>query len=255
MMLTIQSKKQGAELTSIQYEGKEKLHQGEKVVDQKGEPYWKRQAPILFPIVGQIKDGTTRIKEKTYEMGQHGFARDMEFEEVVKTKTIHQYVLKSSRETQKKFPFLFELWITYEVKDDTLEVTYQVKNIDQEVILFGIGAHPAFKCEYETGEYEICFEKNEDKIEFLKLQNGLISQEKGENKLKENKLLLEENTFLEDAIIMKNLNSEKVTLQNAKTGKKVLEFTFKGFPYLAIWSKKGAPFVCIEPWQTIADRS
>ena len=253
-MLKIQTKKSGAELTSVQYNGKEMLFQGAKVLDSNGNIYWKRQAPILFPIVGQLKNSQTQIEDKTYEMSQHGFARDMDFEEISKTENEHHYILKYNEETLKKYPYKFELHIIYEIIGDTLTVTYKVKNIDDKTIYFGLGGHPAFNCNYNNGEYEIAFSEQEDEIEFLKLKNGLIDTEKAQNILQDNKIYLKEDTFDNDAVIMKNLKSNKVTLQNHRTNQKILEFDFTGFPYLALWSKRGAPFVCIEPWQNTADR-
>ena len=253
-MLKIQTKKSGAELTSIQYDGKEMLFQGAQVLDKNGNVFWKRQAPILFPIVGQIKNSKTQIEGKTYEMSQHGFARDMDFEEISKTENEHHYVLKYNQETLKKYPYKFELHVIYEVNENTLTVTYQVKNIDNKTIYFGLGGHPAFNCDYSNDEYEIIFPEKEEKIEFLKLKDGLIDTEKAENILKDNKICLKEDTFDNDAVIMKNIKSNKVILKNHKINQKILEFDFSGFPYLALWSKKGAPFVCIEPWQNTADR-
>jgi len=253
-MLKIQTKKSGAELTSVQYNGKEMLFQGAKVLDSNGNIYWKRQAPILFPIVGQLKNSQTQIEGEIYEMSQHGFARDMDFEEISKTENKHHYMLKYNEETLKKYPYKFELHVIYEIIGDTLTVTYKVKNIDDKTIYFGLGGHPAFNCDYSNGEYEIAFSENEDKIEFLKLKNGLIDTEKAQNILQDNKIYLKEDTFDNDAVIMKNLKSNKVVLQNHETNQKILELDFTGFSYLALWSKKGAPFVCIEPWQNTADR-
>ena len=253
-MLKIQTKKSGAELTSIKYNGKEMLFQGAKVLDSNGNIYWKRQAPILFPIVGQLKNSQTQIEGEIYEMSQHGFARDMDFEEISKTENEHHYMLKDNEETLKKYPYKFELHVIYKIVGDALQVTYEVKNIDNKKIYFGIGGHPAFKCDYSTGDYEIVFEQNEENIEFLKLRNGLIDMENATNILEENKIHLTENIFDNDAIIMKNIKSNKVILQNRNTNKKILEFDFTDFPYLALWSKKGAPFVCIEPWQNTADK-
>lgn len=253
-MLKIQTKKEGAELTSIQYNDKEMLFQGAQVLDSNGNTFWKRQAPILFPIVGQLKNSKTEIEGKTYEMSQHGFARDMKFEEISKTENEHHYMLKYNEETLKKYPYKFELHVIYEIEKDTLIVTYKVKNVDEKSIYFGLGGHPAFNCDYSNGEYEIAFEEQENEIEFLKLKDGLIDTEIADNILEDNKIYLKENTFDNDAVIMKNIKSNKVVLQNHKTNKKILEFDFTGFSYLALWSKKGAPFVCIEPWQNTADR-
>ena len=154
----------------------------------------------------------------------------------------------------KKYPYKFELHVIYEIIEDTLTVTYKVKNIDDKTIYFGLGGHPAFNCDYSNGEYEIVFPEQEDEIEFLKLKDGLIDTENAENILQDNKIYLKEDTFDNDAVIMKNLKSNKVSLQNHRTNQKILEFDFTGFTFLALWSKKGAPFVCIEPWQNTADR-
>lgn len=241
-MLEIKTTTLGAELTSIRLNGIEKLHQGES--------YWKRHAPILFPIVGQLKDGKTSINNQTFKMGQHGFARDMEFTEIGQNK----FVLKSSEETLAKFPFEFELYVAYEVTDNQLTVKYEVINKDSKQMIFGIGGHPAFICEYSTGDYEIQFTEEETEIEFMQLSNGLISNEKAPNFLKNNKIELLPNTFENDSIIAKNIKSNKVIVYNKKEDKKILEFDFTGFPYLAFWSKIGAPFVCIEPWFNTTDR-
>ena len=240
-MLEIKTKQSGAELTSIKLNGIEKLHQGES--------HWKRHAPILFPIVGQLKNGETIINGMTFKMGQHGFARDMKFEEISEDK----FVLKSSKETLEKFPFKFELYVEYIIKNNELTTKYTVINKDADEMIFGIGGHPAYICDYSTGDYQIEFECKEDEIEFMQLENGLISNEKAPNFLKENKIDLLPNTFENDAIIMKNIKSNKVFLINKKLNKRLLEFDFIGFPYLALWSKIGAPFVCIEPWFNTTD--
>lgn len=219
-----------------------------------GNAFWKRQAPILFPIVGQLKNSRAQIEDNIYEMSQHGFARDMEFEEISKTENKHHYMLKYNKETLKKYPYKFELNVIYEIEMDTLTVTYKIRNIDNKTIYFGLGGHPAFKCDYSSGEYEIVFLEKEENIEFLKLNAGLIDTEEAQNILKDNRIYLKENTFDNDAIIMKNIKSNKVILQNNKTNQKILEFDFTEFPYLALWSKKGAPFICIEPWQNTSDK-
>ncbi len=251
--LEINSKTQGAELTSIKLDGIEKLHQGENVLGEDGKAFWNRHAPILFPIVGQIKNGTTIIDGKEYKMSQHGFARDMEFEEIQKDSNIHKYVLKSNEKTLEKFPYKFELYITYTMKNNSLEIKYTVINKDNKEMQFGLGGHPAFICDYSSGDYELEFNKNEDNFELLKLDNGLIGKEHFENIIKENKIKLHKDIFNEDAIIMKNLKSNEITLKDTRNNKIVLKFDFTGFSYLAIWSKKGAPFVCIEPWFNTAD--
>lgn len=254
LKMQIESKAQGAELTSIKYNGEEKLFQGSKVLDENGNEYWGRQAPILFPIVGQVKNGKTIIDGKECYMGQHGFARDMEFEQVEKTDKCHIYKLKYNEETLKKYPYKFELEVCYEIENEkTLNVKYKVKNIDSKQVEFGLGAHPAFICNYSNGNYKLEFNKEETDIKFSKLENGLISNEEAENLIKDgNMLQLQADTFDNDALILSNIKSNKVVLKDREN--KILEFNFTGFPYLGIWAKKGAPFVCIEPWFNTADK-
>lgn len=183
-------------------------------------------------------------------MSQHGFARDMQFTELKP----NRFLLEENEKTLKKFPFKFELYVEYKIEKNELTIKYEVINKDSELMLFGIGGHPAFICNYSTGDFQIQFNKKETEIKFMKLQNGLISNEKAQNILEQNTIKLTADIFENDAIIMKNLKSNKVTLYNKKTSKKILDFDFTGFPYLAIWSKKGAPFVCIEPWYNTADK-
>ena len=242
-MLELKSKKSGAELTSIKLEGKEMLHQGE---------VWNRHAPILFPIVGRLKNDETIIDGKTYHMKQHGFARNMEFKELEKSENKHEYVLESNSETLEKFPFEFSLYVTHLVEDDILTTKYKVVNNDKEEMIFGLGGHPAFICDYSSGKYKIEFEKKEDNIKFMSLSNGLVNEKEAPNILSDNCIKLNKDSFVNDAIIMTNMKSNKVYLkENEKT---ILEFDFAGFPYLGLWAKIGAPFVCIEPWMNTADK-
>ena len=245
-MLEIEAKSEGAELTSIKKDGIEKLHDGKE--------FWNRQSSILFSIVGKLKDNMAIIDDKVCEMGQHGFARDMKFEVVKDEPNEKEYVLKANEETLKKYPYLFKLTVKYHVKEDILTVSYEVENTDTKNIFFGIGAHPAFKCDYSTEKYYLEFEKEENEIGILQLEEGLISKARlKEEILDENRIYLTKNIFEEDAIIMQNIQSNKIYLKEDDKEEPILEFDFTGFPYLAIWSKKGAPFVCIEPWYNTAD--
>ena len=251
-MIKIESKKEGGELISIKKDGKEYLHDGKE--------FWNRHAPILFPIVGMIKDNKTSILGKTYEMKQHGFARDMEFEEVLKSENEVKYYLKYNEETLKRYPFKFELNIIYKIDnlENSISTIYEVKNIDDKEIIFGLGAHPAFKCDYSSENYYLKFEEEheDENIKIEQLTDGLINNKEIDTKnfIKNNIIELKKDIFDKDAIIMTNIKSNKLKLINKKEDKEILEFDFTGFPYLAIWSKKGAPFVCIEPWFNTADK-
>lgn len=242
MKIKIKSSAEGAELTSIEYEGKERLHDG-KIA-------WKRHSPILFPIVGKLIENKTQIKNNTYEMTQHGFARDMTFEVMEYTEQIQSYLLKSSEETKKKYPYDFLLTVTHYAKENTVTTEYHVMNMGEEVMPFGIGGHPAYRLDYTKCYLE--FEEEEQQVIRYELEDGLIAKE--ETEVLGKQIPLEESSFDKDAIIWKKLKSAKVWVKEKKTNKIILEFNFKGFPYLAIWSKKNAPFLCIEPWYSIADK-
>ena len=255
MNLEIITTPSGAELTSIKYNGKEYLHQGDKVLDKDGKVYWKRRAPILFPIVGSLKNNTTIIDGKKYNMSQHGFARDMKFDIVSISEREHTYVLKYNEETLKMYPYKFELYVTYLVDKNKLTVKYRIKNLDDKTMFFGLGGHPAFVIDLKNNKYRLEFEKVEENIRFYQLDKGLISYKNNyinSNLLSNNKYLdIKRDTFTHDAIIMSNLNSEKIRLIENENIR--LELCFSSFKYLAIWAKKEAPFVCIEPWLTTAD--
>ena len=133
-MVEIQSVSKGAELISVKFDGIEKLHDGKS--------FWNRHSPILFPIVGKLKNGKTIINGKTYEMGQHGFARDMNFEKLAE----NSYVLKSNEETKSKFPFDFELYVSYRTTKNKVYTNYKVVNRSDDIMIFGLGGHPAFVC-------------------------------------------------------------------------------------------------------------
>lgn len=248
----------GGELISFKLDGIEKIHQGEDSRDENGKVYWKRHAPVLFPIVGKLKRGQTLINGRTYEMSQHGFARDMEFEPITKLDNFHSYVLKSNKYTMARYPFEFELYNTYRQEDNKLIFIYKVVNTGKNNMPFAIGGHPAFKIDPDDlrqGNYYLEFAEEEEKAHFLYLVDGLVGTEYSKNLLINDKyLVLDEHTFDNDALIIKGIQNKRISLKNRRTQKIVLTFEYEGWPYLGIWSKAGAPFICLEPWTSTADR-
>lgn len=247
----------GGELISFKLDGIEKMHQGKDCIDENGKVYWKRHSPVLFPIVGKLKKNQTIINGKTYEIMQHGFARDMEFEPITKLDNFHSYMLKSNKSTLARYPFEFELYTTYRLDENKLTTIYKVINVGNSNMPFGIGGHPAFKIDVEElnkGNYYLEFEEPEEKIHFLYLVDGLIGTEYAKNVMTDKtKIYLNKDSFNNDALIMKGITSKKISLKKRDSGKVLLTMDFTGFPYLAIWSKPNAPFLCIEPWKNTAD--
>lgn len=248
----------GGELLSFKIDGIEKIHQGKETVDENGKVYWKRHAPVLFPIVGKLKRGQTIINGRTYEMPQHGFARDMEFEAVSKLDNFQQYVLKSNKYTLARYPYNFELYNTYRCFDNCLQVEYRVVNTGYTNMPFSIGGHPAFIIDPEDlakGNYYIEFDQEEPSNHFLYLIDGLVGTEYAKKRLYDGKYLeLDGHSFDNDALIIKGIKNKKVYLNNSRTKKRVLTLEYDDFNYLGIWSKRGAPFICLEPWTSTADR-
>lgn len=248
----------GGELLSFKLEGIEKIHQGEEARDDNGKVYWKRHAPVLFPIVGKLKRNQTIINGRTYEILQHGFARDMEFEPVTKLDNFHSYVLKSNKYTMARYPFDFELYNTYRQEENKLIFIYKVINTGNSNMPIGLGSHPAFKIDQDDlkrGNYYLEFAEEETRAHFLYLIDGLVGTEYAKNILEGNRRIsLNEHTFDNDAIIVKGIQNKKISLKNSRTRKTVLTMDFNGWSYLGIWSKPGAPFICLEPWMSTADR-
>ena len=247
----------GGELLSYKLDGVEKIHQGQECIDEYGKVYWKRHFPVLFPIVGKLKQNRTIINGRTYEMSQHGFARDMEFEPITKLNNFHSYVLRSNPSTMVKYPFEFALYITYRTDENKLTTIYKVVNEGDTNMPFGIGGHPAFKIDRDdllNEELYLEFEQDEDKIHFLYLVDGLIGTEYAKNiMIDKRRIKITKDTFNNDAVIMKGLTSHKISLKRRRGNKTLLTMDYEGFPYLGIWSKPGAPFLCIEPWYSTAD--
>lgn len=248
----------GGELTSFKLEGIEKIHQGTEATDDNGKVFWKRHAPVLFPIVGKLKRGQTLINGRTYEIPQHGFARDMYFEALTKLDNFHSYVLKSNKSTFAKFPFNFELYNTYRQEENKLTFIYKVVNTGNMNMPFGLGSHPALKVDpydLKNGNYYLEFMEEEENAHFLYLLDGLVGTEYAKNLLVNNKkIYIDEHTFENDALIIKGIQDKRIALKNIRTKKTVLTLDYTGWPYLGIWSKREAPFICLEPWQSTADR-
>ena len=249
--------KMGGELVSFKLNGEERIHQGVNSVDENGKVYWKRHAPVLFPVVGKLKKNQTIINGRIYEMPQHGFARDFEFEPITNLDNFQSYVLKSNQITKHRYPYDFELYTTYRLDENKLTTIYKVINTGDVTLPFGIGGHPAFKIdldELKAGNYYLEFEEDEDKIHFLYLVDGLVGTEYARNMMADKRRInLTTTTFNNDALIMKGITSNKISLKNRNGNRTLLTMDFTGFPYLGIWSKPNAPFLCIEPWHGFSD--
>jgi galactose mutarotase-like enzyme len=248
--LVVQSKVEGAELTSI-FNKKTNL----EYLWQAGEE-WPKHAPVLFPIVGQLKDNIYYFEDKQYSLDRHGFARTKTFNVNEQKENLIEYILTSDDEvTLKVYPFEFELMIRYELKGPSLKTIYIVKNKGKEEMLFSIGAHPAFKVPVSQNEkYEDCFlefNQHEHASRWL-LNNGLITDATIPFFENSKTFSLSHKLFYDDALVFKELESTEISLKSRKY-EHGLHFQFSGFRYFGIWAAKNADFICLEPWHGIAD--
>ncbi|MCM1122792.1 MAG: aldose 1-epimerase family protein [Eubacterium sp.] len=250
--ITIQIDSMGAELKSLK-----SLASGKEYMWNADPKYWKRTSPVLFPLVGGLKDGVYRVDGKEYPMGQHGFARDMEFK--LKSQVAHEiwFILESDDETLKKYPYPFCLELGYELADQTVIFKWRVKNPAKERMYFAIGGHPAFLCPIEGGtkqsDYSIRFDAKEQVLSSC-IENGLVSGEKITYALLNGVLPVTEHLFDGDALVIEHDQAHSVSLVKPD-GTDYLTVEFDA-PLFGIWSppQKQAPFICIEPWYGRCDR-
>ncbi|OXB04219.1 aldose 1-epimerase family protein [Flavobacterium pectinovorum] len=234
----------GAELFSL------KDNQNQEYIWEGNPAFWGKHSPILFPIVGTLKNNTYTINGKEYQLPRHGFARDMEFQLIDKTENSATFSLQSNSETLKKYPFDFELQLIYTLNETTLDIAYKVINKGETKMPFSIGAHPAIALPENFENYSFKFEKEED-LKYSLLENDLISNKTESLQTIENLVPLNYKLFENDALVFKTLESNSLTiLENSKPYIKV---DFEDFPSLGIWTKDQAPFVCIEPWYGYSD--
>lgn len=234
----------GAELFSI------KDKQDNEYIWEGNPDFWGKHSPVLFPIVGTLKNNTYKINGKEYHLPRHGFARDMEFSLIEKTENKAIFSLKSSEETLEKYPFEFELELIYTLKESALELEYKVINCSKEKMPFSIGAHPAIALPNNFEDYAFQFEKEEN-LKYYLLENDLISSKTKVLETKNNLVALNYELFKNDALIFKTLESKSLTILN--NSKPYVKVDYKDFPSLGIWTKENAPFICIEPWLGYSD--
>ncbi len=237
----------GAELRSFKKADKEYMWQADPA-------FWARTSPVLFPFVGAVNEGKFYYKEKAYPMGQHGFARDMDFTLVEKTENTCLYTLSSNDETLAKYPLPFTLTIGYELRDNALKVLWKVENPGTENLEFSIGAHPAFNCTLEETTIRI-MKNGMGKAAFNNsvFGKGLLTAEKKDVPLEDGYMKLHANSFDGDAFVIEDGQTDCVEILDDEKNK-ILSVSYTS-PLVGIWSPptKNAPFLCIEPWYGRAD--
>jgi len=256
--LTVSIDAMGAQLMSLQKGESEYLWQGDS-------NWWPRRAPILFPIVGVLKDGKAESAEGTVSLARHGLARLNQFEVVEKSDSSVTLQLKSTEETRKSYPYDFELRLIFSVSDDTLTQTYEVTNRGNVVLPFTLGAHPAFNIPVpgveaaSLDQYSLLFTRSWTSFGPSITDEGLCDYTTPQ------RLIVDSDTLSlswelidrEKTITLEDVPDRRITLATsteAPSEAHGIQMDFEGFDYLGIWSATpGCPFVALEPWCGIAD--
>lgn len=252
--LRIEINRFGAELTRIY--GKKNDTEYLWNADPK---YWKRSSPVLFPFVGSLKNKEYRFEGKTYPMGQHGFARDMEFVIDSRSESEAWFSLTSNEETLEKYPFEFVLRVGYQLQGRELKVLWQVENPAQKEMYFSIGGHPAFMCplkqEGKQSDYYLKFDSAKPLSYGLVNEQGLMMETEEILQTENGIVKITDNMFDRDALVIERRQATAVSLCTPEQ-KEYLTVRFDA-PLFGVWSPagKGAPFICIEPWYGRCDRA
>lgn len=250
-ILDVQVKTKGAELAGLynRQTGLEYMWNGDPA-------FWAKQSPVLFPIIGTLRQNTYYINGQAYELGRHGFARDREFVLRESDNRSLVFSLESDTATLEKYPFPFRFDIIYTLQEATLHVSYHVSNTGSKPLYFSVGGHPAFRLPLVEGtafeDYELYFDEEENSGRWPISADGLIEKQSLPLLQHTQVLPLNKPLFAKDALVFKDIRSAVITLRSRQTPHG-LQFAKHGFPFLGIWSAPGADFVCIEPWCGIAD--
>ena len=254
-ILTVQVKEHGAELASIRKGSVEYLWQADP-------SFWGRHSPVLFPIVGSVWEKRYRVDGREFELGQHGFARDMDFTMVEGGEDEVRYRLESTEDTLKKYPWPFVLEIAYRLHGNMIDVIWEVSNPGNEDMYFQIGAHPAFNYpDYDPQTMErgfLSFDRSEG-LECIRIkEKGCVDAETlyPLDIPADGLLPLTRETFDKiDTIMLQDGQIGSVALYRTDRTP-WLKLSFEA-PVVGIWSPPGknAPFICLEPWYGRCDRA
>ncbi len=246
-VLSAQISAAGAELQRLQdRDGSDLLWSGDPAV-------WAGRAPLLFPLVGETKDKKIKVDGQTYEIPRHGFTRTSRFVLVTAEKARCIWRLEASEATRRQYPFEFRLDVIYRIEDGALHMTAEVMNRGDRPMPASFGFHPALRWPLPSGApreaHEILFEHDEP-APVRRLANNLLSPVLHPTPVQGRRLALRDELFRDDALIFDTLESRGLVY--GVPGHRSLRVTFPGMPHLGIWTKPGAGYVCIEPWQGYA---
>lgn len=236
----------GAELKSLRVGGKELMWSADPA-------FWGKTSPLLFPMIGTLRGGSTLINGEEYRITKHGFARDLEFIPESFSATSAMFSLEQNDYTKAMFPFDFRMTVCYTLKADGICVTLRVKNNSAADMPFCIGGHPAFALDGDITDYRLMFPKEETAaVPLYDVEKGLhIEGERTPLLDGADVLPLSHELFYKDVCYFDKLVSR--TVQLVGKDNKGVRVDFPDFTSLGVWQAKDAPFLCIEPWCGSAD--
>ncbi|SNB71277.1 Galactose mutarotase [Arboricoccus pini] len=216
-------------------------------------PAWPRHAPLLFPIVGRLKDDRLQVDGRDYPMKQHGFARDLPFALKTQDEASCTLILEDSEATRKQFPFAFRLEASYRLEGTTFTAVYVATNTGPDVLPASLGAHPAFSWPLLSGlakdQHRLVFEQEENGP-LAGIVDGLLGKVDRPSPIEGRVLSLREEIFARDALVLPAVKSQSVRFE--APGAPALRVAWDNAPELGLWMKPGADFLCIEPWHGFA---
>lgn len=234
----------GAEMKSFTVNGIQYLWVGDPAV-------WASSAPNCFPMTGGLRDDKYILDGKEYTLAKHGFAKGKMFTVESATDNTAVFLLKGDEETVKSFPFDFEFRVKYTLTDGKVTVEYNVTNCDDKTMYFSIGSHDGLATPEGIEDYELVFPQKET-LDTYTLFGNLLGHEKTPVIENSDRIALNYNYFAIDALVFKEFKSHTCRLVNKKTGRGV-QVDFPAAPCLVLWTKPGAPYLCVEPWFGAAD--
>lgn len=242
--LTARIMAEGAELSSlVTADGTELIWQAL--------PAWPRHSPILFPIVGTVKDNHYTVDGQSYELERHGFAKSRRYAWAAHGADHCRLTMSDDAATRAQYPFAFRFDVDYQIGTDGLEITYTITNTGDVILPASMGAHPAFNWPIKPGIAKEVHRLTFSHVEALPIRrvspDGLLRPERLPTPIKGHVLDLHEGLFAEDAIILDQPASS--SLRYSAPGAPTLMFAWENFPQLGLWMRRGGDFLCLEPWQ------
>lgn len=241
----------GAELISI------KANDGFEYLWQNPGEFWDSHAPLLFPACGRLKNQRYTYRGTEYEMGLHGFLKDMNFAIATREGSHITMTFSSNEESRKIYPFDFTAIADYELRGEEIIFTFKVTNTGRETMPYMFGWHPGFNLpageNLDINDYKV-YVGDVKELNRFPLENfPFASSVSQKYPIKDGAYQLsEDEIYKNDTMIF--TGHENIAILYADNHPFKIEFKWSdNLPYLCIWKDEynAAKFLCLEPWSDI----